>query len=232
VLAGNVCATVLGVAMYMNLSAVTEFVQAPRSGGYGFTASVVVAGLILVPMSLLMLAGSRVLPSLVRHVGIRVVLAVGCLIVALAGAIFALWHGALWEAFLMMGVLGIGLGTTYAAIPGLIVRSVPAHETGSAMGFYQVVRYVGFSLGSATAASILAGHTPASTGEPTLSGYTVVLWTAGVVCIFAAILAWILPARGQEIPPERRLDDDETRLLEQTDGDDLVVGTPPARQAT
>ena len=27
------------------------------------------------------------------------------------------------------------------------------------MGFYQVVRYIGFSVGSALAAAILAGHT-------------------------------------------------------------------------
>jgi len=60
---------------------------------------------------------------------------------------------------MMMGVLGVGLGATYAAIPGLIVQSVPANETGSAMGFYQVVRYAGFSLGSAATASVLASHT-------------------------------------------------------------------------
>ena len=232
VLAGDVCATVLGVAMYMNLSAVTEFVQAPRSSGYGFGASVVLAGLILVPMSVLMLVGSRALPVLVRWAGIRAVLAVGCLVVAAAGAVFALWHGALWEAFVMMGVLGVGLGATYAAIPGLIVRSVPAHETGSAMGFYQVVRYVGFSLGSAAAASILAGHTPDGTGRPSLGGYTTVLWAAGAVCVVAAVLAWLLPGRSPEVPAEQRLDEEETRLLEQTEGEDLVVGRGPDAPAS
>ena len=58
VLAGDGCALVLGVAMYMNLSAVTEFVQLPRSGGFGFSASVVVAGLTLIPLSVCMLTAS------------------------------------------------------------------------------------------------------------------------------------------------------------------------------
>ncbi len=40
----------------------------------------------------------------------------------------------------MMAIVGVGLGYTFAAIPGLIVRAVPEEETGSAMGFYQVVR--------------------------------------------------------------------------------------------
>jgi hypothetical protein len=71
----------------------------------------------------------------------------------------------------MMGLLGVGLGTTFAAIPGLIVQAVPATETGSAMGFYQVVRYVGFSAGSALTASAVAAHdTPQ--GAPTVGGYT------------------------------------------------------------
>jgi hypothetical protein len=49
----------------------------------------------------------------------------------------------------MMGILGVGLGATSAAIPGLIVGAVPEEQTGSALGFFQVVRYIGFSLGSA-----------------------------------------------------------------------------------
>jgi MFS family permease len=187
-------------------------------------------GLILVPLSVLMLAGSYALPALVRRVGIRGVLAVGCLVVGAGCALFAAWHGALWQAFVMMGVLGVGLGTTFAAIPGLIVRSVPAQETGSAMGFYQVVRYVGFSLGSAVAASILASHTTGPTGHPSVSGYTTVLWASSAICVLAAILAWFLPARGQEVPPQQRLDDVDTTLVERTEGDDLAVGNPNARR--
>jgi predicted MFS family arabinose efflux permease len=224
VLAGDGCALVLGVAMYMNLSAVTEFVQLPRSGGFGFSASVVVAGLTLIPLSVSMLTASRALPILLEHMEVRAVLAIGSLVVAAAGIFFAVFHGSLWEAFVMMGILGIGLGTTYAAIPGLIVSSVPRGETGSAMGFYQVVRYVGFSLGSALTASILASHTTSSAAEPTLGAYTTVLWVAGAICVAAAITAWVLPATGQEVPPEERLDDYELRLLEQTEGEDLIAG--------
>jgi MFS family permease len=193
VLAGNVCALVLSVAMYMNLSAMTEFVQLPHSTGFGFAASVVMAGLILVPLSILMLAGSRLLPTLVRHLGVRAVLALGCLVVALSSGFFVVFHRSFWDAFVTMGVLGIGLGATFAAIPGLIVQSVPTQETGSAMGFYQVVRYVGFSLGSALTASILASHSSDPTDRPTLTEYTTVFWVASAICVAAAVLAWILP---------------------------------------
>jgi len=224
VLAGDACATVLGVAMYMNLSAVTEFVQLPRSGGFGFSASVVVAGLILIPLSAFMLLSARALPSLTKLLGVRVLLTVGCLVVAAASAFFALFHGSLWESFLMMGLLGVGLGTTYAAIPGLIVQSVPQHETGSAMGFYQVVRYVGFSLGSALAAAILASHSTRSTGQPTVGGYTMVAWVGAVICIVAAVLAWVLPAREEPAPsPEERLAEGEVHPLGVAEGKDWAA---------
>jgi MFS family permease len=205
VLTGNGCAIVLGLAMYMYLSGVTEYVQTPRENGFGFSASVVQAGLCLVPLSILSLAASRALPWVTRLIGPRALLPVGSLATALAGASFALFHTSLWQAFAMMAILGIGLGLTYAAIPGLIVRAVPAHETGSAMGFYQVVRYVSFSLGSALSASILSSHTPAGRHLPTESGYILVFWIAVAICLAAAALTWMLPARTPAPTPREEL---------------------------
>jgi MFS family permease len=213
VLTGDVCAIVLGVAMYMYMSGVTEYVQAPRAGGYGFSASVVVAGLCLIPLSVASLAASRALPWLTARVGGRALLPLGSLVVAAAGAFFALFHTSPWEAFFMMALLGVGIGSTSAAIPGLIICAVPDSETGSAMGFYQVVRYIGFSLGSAFTASVLAGHTPSGQSLPTEGGYTLVLWIAVPVCVAAAALAWVLPARGgPPTPTEEELAEENAEL--------------------
>jgi predicted MFS family arabinose efflux permease len=108
----------------------------------------------------------------------------------------------------------------------LIVQAVPVQETGSAMGFYQVVRYVGFSMGSALTASILAARATGN-DQPTLSGYTTVLWTSGAICVAAAALAWFLPARPSQLAPTERLPAEELRLLEQTDGDGLIADSTP-----
>jgi MFS family permease len=99
--------------------------------------------------------------------------------------------------FVMMAILGVGIGSTSAAIPRLIVRAVPGSETGSATGFYQVVRYLGFSLGSALTASILASHTPPGQPLPAQSGYRLVFWAGVAICAAAAALAWLLPTRGR-----------------------------------
>ena len=46
---------------------------------------------------------------------------------------------------MLVAVAGLGVGCTFAALPGLIVAAVPPAETGSAMSFSQVLRYVGYS---------------------------------------------------------------------------------------
>jgi MFS family permease len=118
------------------------------------------------------------------------VLVCGSLVIAAAGAFFALLHGALWEAFVAMGVIGVGFGYTFAAIPGMIARAVPSGETGSAMGLYQVIRSVGFSLGSALAASILAGATVGS--DLAERGYVTALWVGTAACVISAAASWLL----------------------------------------
>jgi MFS family permease len=216
VLSADVCATVLGIAMYMYLSGVSEFVQAPSALGYGFDASVVVAGLCLVPFSVVGMAGARMLGRSTRLVGARNLLPVGCLTVAAGGLVFALFDDYLWGAFAMMAVLGLGYGLTYAAIPGIIVRAVPESETGSATGFYQVVRYIGFSIGSALAASVLASQTPTGSRLPDLAGYTTVIWIGIAICVAAAVLARAMPggSEGGREPDaaERRREEEDAEL--------------------
>jgi MFS family permease len=222
VLSADVCAAVIGIAMYMYLSGVSEFVQAPSSLGYGFGASVVVAGLCLVPFSVVGMAGARMLPFTTRLVGERNLLPVGCLVVAAGGLVFVLFDRHVWGAFAMMAVLGLGYGLTFAAIPGIIVRAVPESETGSATGFYQVVRYIGFSVGSALAASVLASQTPAGSQLPRLAGYTAVIWIGIGIGVLAAIIAWAMPSGSAGA---RELDPAERRR-EQEDAELAVTGLP------
>jgi MFS family permease len=202
VLTADLAAIVLGLAMYMFLTLVTEFVQEPRSLRYGLGASTLVAGLCLVPFSVMSLLASRTTSAITRRLSASTVLVFGSLIIAGAGAFFALLHGAVWEAFAAMGVIGIGFGYTFAAIPGLITRAVPRRETGSAMGLYQVIRYIGFSLGSALAASILAGSTDHGGRQVTERGYVTALWVGTAVCALSAGASWLLSRGAQTTAPD------------------------------
>jgi predicted MFS family arabinose efflux permease len=207
VLGADVSASLLGIAMYMFLTVITEFVQTPSAEGFGFDASTLVAGLCLVPFSIASLLGSRLMTATLRRFGSRTALAIGGLAIVAAGVFFALVHGALWQAFVMMGLLGTGFGFTFAAIPGLITRAVPPREMGSAMGFYQVVRSIGFSAGSALVASILASHELAGSSFPAVGGYTTALWVGAGIAVFATLVAVVMAPREERA--RRPVDADE-----------------------
>jgi hypothetical protein len=68
-------------------------------------------------------------------------------------------------------------------------------ETGSAIGFYQVLRSIGLSVGSALAAAILMTNTPAGHVFPQFAGFHVTLLVASCVAVLAAVVSYLLPGR-------------------------------------
>ena len=147
-LTADVSGFLISIAMYLLLPIIVEFVQIPPSAGYGFAASLVVSGLILTPLSVGSFVASRFLIVYERRFGSRTMIPLGSVVFAAGAAFFALEHSALWQAFVTVAVCGLGVGFTTGAMPGFIIRAVPQSETGSATGFYQVVRSIGLTVGS------------------------------------------------------------------------------------
>ena len=199
VLTADLTGLVAGVGMYALMSMVIRFAQTPTSAGYGFGSGIVASGLLLLPLSIMSTAASRVAPALARRIGQRAVLPIGCVVFLVANLLFAVERAHLWQVAVVMAIAGLGIGCTFAALPGLIVASVPAHETGSAMSFNQVLRYVGYSAGSALSATVLEAHTPAGGQLPTGSGYTTVAVIGAVVLAVAAVVSAVVP--GSERDP-------------------------------
>ncbi|MBQ0984697.1 MFS transporter [Streptomyces sp. F63] len=169
-----------GIGMYLLLTLVTRYVQTPAEAGYGFGVDIFVAGLVLVPFSVLGFAGGRLVPPLRKRLAAATVLAVGGAVVLAALVVFALVRDWLWQAFAVMGLLGLGVGIFSAAMPSAILAVTPREETSSAMSFNQVVRSVGFSIGSALGGLVLAARTGPGTAFPAESGYTWAAWAGAV----------------------------------------------------
>ncbi len=163
VLTADVSGFFISVAMYILLPSLVVFVQVPVAQGYGFGASIVVSGLVLVPLSVCSFLASQLLGVYERRFGARSMIPLGSMVFAVSAAFFALEHRALWEAFVTAALSGLALGFTTGAMPGFIVRAVARSETGSATGFYQVVRSIGLTLGSAVSAAVLMAHTRTGT---------------------------------------------------------------------
>lgn len=192
VLTADLAGLLICVAMYLFIPIVVEFVQVPPSHGYGFGGSILVSGLVLVPLSVGTFCSSRFLPAYERRFGVRTVIPLGSLLFASASLFFLWQHSMLWEAFAAIGLAGLGVGFTFAAMPGFIVRSVPHEETGSATGFYQVLRNIGLSVGSALGAAVLSAHTPAGQVLPVLGGFQAVLLLSAGLTVATAIITYFL----------------------------------------
>jgi MFS family permease len=196
VLTANVAGLIAGVAMYMLMSMVTRFVQTPSTAGYGFGTSVLVTGLVLLPFSAASVASSKLVPLLTRRTSAAMVLPIGCGISLLSMVLFLFARGSLWELFVIMGVAGLGVGCTFAVMPGLIVNAVPAHETGSAISFNQVVRTIGYTTGSVLSAVVLEAHTASGQVLPADSGYQTAAWLGCAIWVVTAVVTIVLPRRG------------------------------------
>ncbi|SEC81770.1 Predicted arabinose efflux permease, MFS family [Amycolatopsis tolypomycina] len=195
----NVVMFVSGTAMYLLFTLITRFVQTPSQVGYGYGLTEVEAGLVLVPFSALGFVAGRVVPKVREKVGPFGLLTANGVVIVLACVLFAGVRGlgVAWPV-VVMGVLGFGVGGFSAVMPQAILAVTPAEETAAAMSVNQVVRSVGFSLGSAVSGLILAAHTPAGSFAPADSGYTTAAWTAGALAVVTIVLAiGINTARGK-----------------------------------
>ena len=199
VLTADVTGLLAGVGMYLLLSMITRFVQTPRGAGYGFGASVVVAGLVLLPFSVFSVVGSRVAPVIARRFGIDRVLPFGCGVFLLAMTFFLLERSTLSEVLVVMGLAGLGVGCTFAAMPGLVMRAVPASETGSAISVNQVLRTVGYSMGSALTGTVLEGYTPAGRTLPTGGGYAACAVLGIGIWVVTGVVSFLLPGRDPDV---------------------------------
>jgi EmrB/QacA subfamily drug resistance transporter len=188
----NLVALLFGVGMYALFAFLPEFVQTPKSTGYGFGASVTESGLILLPLTVTMfLAGLRA-TGLAARIGGKAVVLSGSLIGTGAMALLAFAHTRTWELYLSTGVMGVGFGLAFAAMSSLIVSAVPAEQTGVASGMNANIRTIGGSIGAALMASVVTAG-PAADGLPRESGYTHGFAMLGGAMLIAAVAAMLIP---------------------------------------
>ncbi len=232
VLTADVSGFLISIAMYLLVPIIVEFVQIPRSAGYGFAASLIVSGLVLVPLSVGSFVASRFLAGYERRFGPRTMIPLGSAVFAVGAMFFALEHLALWEAFVTLAVCGLGIGFTTGAMPGFITRAVAQSETGSATGFYQVVRSIGLTVGSALSAAVLMAHTRHGQALPDVDGFKAALIIAAALCLATGMVSFVLPGRAPSPPGALTAGEEEDLEVLMKDeaelgGAGLVAGEEP-----
>jgi EmrB/QacA subfamily drug resistance transporter len=182
----NAAALVLGFGMLASFVLVPQFVELPRSTGFGFGASVTKAGLFLLPATIAMMLTGPIAGRLSATVGSRVPLVVGAFWSTVSFVLLAVAHSADWEIYLAAFMMGIGIGFAFASMANLIVEAVPPEQTGAATGMNTIVRIIGGAVGAQVSAAILtatltSAHTPSEHGFVVAFAVAAVASAAGIV---------------------------------------------------
>jgi predicted MFS family arabinose efflux permease len=194
-------AFMIGVGLYAGSALINRFIQTPTSQGYGFSSSLTETGLILAPIAAGSLVGSRITPRLLRwRRGYSGVVLGSCLLAA-DMLFLAVNHDHVWQFVIGTTLVGLGVGTTLAALPPLIMRGTPPTRTSSALGFYQVLAVVGGSVGSAASIAVLSAFTPAGQRYPREAGFVVAFGAAAACCLLAALTCLLIPALAHRRAP-------------------------------
>jgi len=190
----NAAAFLIGVGMYSSFILLPELVQEPTSTGYGFGASVTVAGLFLLPATIAIVVVGQMAGTLERRIGSRGSLIGGALFVLAAYALLVADRSQQVEIYVAAGLLGIGIGLSFSAMANLIVQNVRPEQTGVATGMNAVTRTLGGAFGGQVAATLLASNLGAA-GLPASSGFTLSFLVCFIALAGALGFAVLVPKR-------------------------------------
>jgi MFS family permease len=195
VLFTNMASVLVGFSMYSASLVLPQLLQAPASTGYGLGQSMVAAGLWMAPGGLVMMALSPVSASITRRHGPRTSLMIGAGVIAVGYVVSTVLVHNPVEIMIAVVIVSAGVGIAYAAMPGLIMGSVPLHETASANGLNSLMRSVGTSVSSAVMATLLAHmtFTVGSLTVPSLDGFRVAFLIAAGAALCGLLLTVLVP---------------------------------------
>ncbi|WP_354638908.1 MFS transporter [Kitasatospora camelliae] len=191
----NISGLLIGFGMYGSFMVISNFAQTPEKyTHYGFTASVLHAGVMLLPSAVGSMAAAPIGALLIARRGPRLPLVLGGLLGAASMAYLVVRHGHEGDLYFSSAVFGLGVGLAYAAMPAYINGAVPAEQSGIANGMNAVLRTVGGAVGTAVMGAILTGDTipKLPVPFPTLDAYEHAFATAAVMCLVAAVVPFAI----------------------------------------
>ncbi|MGV9880505.1 MFS transporter [Streptomyces sp. NPDC003006] len=154
------------------------------------------AGLMFVPLAVIITGTNLVSPRLAERVGRRRVVVLGQAVLALA--MFVLLpltaHTPLWLVLVLLIPTGIGGAVAVPALTAQLLDSVPGERAGTASGLLNSLRQTGGAMSVALFGALLAGNGSGFS----VPGMRTGLLVAGLtLCATAGLAAWRLPRQGK-----------------------------------
>ncbi|QHD87377.1 MFS transporter [Gordonia sp. JH63] len=209
VLLTNIAAAAIGFGMMAQSIVLPMLLRLPEATGYGLGQSLLAAGLWMAPGGLMMMIFAPISGILINRIGAKITLAIGAAILGCGYLLAFFLMDAAWKLMLASIVCAIGVGVGYAAMPTLIMGSVPATEAGAAVGLNGLMRSLGTTVASAVMALILASATISLGGTevPDESTFTWCFLVAAAAAFVGMAITLTIPSRrgSSNVPEEQPL---------------------------
>ena len=197
VLLTNLASIAVGFAFFITTAALPILLEAPTTTGVGLGQSLLIASLCLMPLGIVMFLLSPVAARLSNARGPRTSLVVGSAVIAMSFALGTVLMSEVWHVILISTLVGVGVGFAYAAMPTLIMHSVPPSETAAANGLNSVMRTLGSTVAASVVGVILSSEYVRSGGIdiPTAGAFQLVFIVGTAVVLAGVVIAIFIPRR-------------------------------------
>ncbi|MFV0435188.1 MAG: MFS transporter [Leucobacter sp.] len=195
VLLTNLAAIGMGFALFGSNVTFPQLLEIPSETGVGFGLTMIQAALCIMPAGLIMMVLSPLSGLLERVFGARPLFVIGTASIVVAYVYVLLWSSEVWHIVVANALIGVGIAFSFAAMPMIIMGSVPASETGVSNGLNALCRSVGTSSASAVMGGVLAAMSTDFEGSavPTSEAFAVCFWIAIAAAVVATVLALLIP---------------------------------------
>ncbi|MBX6748352.1 MAG: MFS transporter [Micromonosporaceae bacterium] len=197
----NTTSILAGFATFANYVATPQILQLDARTGYGLGLDPLRSGLWMMPSALTFGAMAPAAAWLIRRIGAKATLLVGVLVLMVTYVVRIYAGPSLGPTVVATVVVAVGASMSYAAMPSLIMASVPETETAAANGLNVLLRTVGTAAASTALAALTTGIivTVEDAPYPSADAFTAFFWLAAGTAAIAVLLTLALmrtPAGG------------------------------------
>jgi MFS family permease len=200
----NLITILLGMGTMQIVYVFSSYMQSPGWTAVGLGLTATVAGLAKLPSNLLSFFAGPLAGRMMQRLGNRATVTVGALLAATGWCAAMLLPNVLGLVIALLCVISFGTTILQAALPNIVVATVPPHRTSEAIGSMQVVRGIAAAIGAQVIAMLLASRTiPAPGGGaqfPAPSSYLMTMAVMTALTLAGAACAILLRANNKAGP--------------------------------
>lgn len=196
VMVANGAGMISGISMFLLFFALTYYTQLPKQFG-GLGLSVINAGLVIAPATIMMLFAGPLIGRMVAKVGPKPTMIMGAVIGIAGAVVFLVDRSTPLEVTVGAAVSMVGMVSMIIPLVNMITIALPRENVATGLGLNTMVRNIGGAIGPVLATTIMSTYTlkvpegvlPPGTTVPSATAFNDILYLAAAIFFVAVLFA-------------------------------------------